>query len=721
MDVLATVVVTPRERFSTALRCLPNVIEHTKAPHRLVYVAGGAPAYLRETLKQSCKAPAQELVLEPDYLSPNQARNIGLRHVQTKYAVFLDNDVVVEPGWLEALVRCAEETGADVVGPLCLFGEPDKGIIHSAGGDLTFGAEGEYCRMDEKHRLANVCLKTQSVELKRAPCDYVEFHCMLTRRDLFDRIGFLDEEILSSGEHMDVALLVRKLGGKIYTETAAVVSYLTDAEYLISDAEFFRLRWCDDWNQRSLAHFAAKWNLDPHSLFFKDYRSFLRRQQEICPLPRPVSQTLGDVHALRHPFAQTILQLLNQMSALGYPAWDLEMANQAYATAVGPSAGIVRESGKPLLAHLVGTASVLAGFGAPATVVVAGLLHTAYTYGRYPGHAELDLEAQRRWITSNVGWRAEALVYELSSMDYPEAQTNVMESECDRLRLNLAYSILIRIANSIDEHMDNGLLFNRNSEGSLSTNKAQNERWEPLYRKVAARLGCEPMVDLLLQMQEDLRKAPAWSIPRFGLEGSYEIDVKTGAPAALKPRQVTGRSRSKGRAGVPTAYASNAPLLERLSSRNLGPPIHKVALKTIRPQHKGTVRPAATFLQRLIAPASFLIETDPRQWCFSADVNIKPVPEACGPAVLLVRLAIKSGAMGVGLLRSASTTEYAVPEQGQEAGAKPVDLLFPIPDLREAGRLVFRNWDPSGTVTIAQVFSISLHNPDIGPQCSAED
>src|SRR5207249_8335576 len=54
------------------------------------------------------------------HLVPNEARNIGLRRVRTRYVVFIDNDAVPAPGWLERMVECAEETGAWVVGPLYL-------------------------------------------------------------------------------------------------------------------------------------------------------------------------------------------------------------------------------------------------------------------------------------------------------------------------------------------------------------------------------------------------------------------------------------------------------------------------------------------------------------------------------------------------------------------------------------------------------------------------
>jgi hypothetical protein len=718
-DILATIVVTPRERFSTALRCLPEVIENTKTPHQLVYVAGGAPGYIRTFLTQTCQRQSYDLILEPEFLPPNSARNIGLRRVKTKYAVFLDNDVLVEPGWLDELVRCAEETGADVVGPLCLFGEPDLGIVHSAGGDLKSHEAGGQRWMTEKHRYPNICLKTRPVELRRAPCDYVEFHCMLARRDLFDRIGLLDEEILSACEHMDVALRVRACGGKIYTEPAAVVSYLTDAEYLVSDAEFFRLRWCDDWNARSLAHLATRWQHDRHSSFFTDQESFLRRQQEICPLPRPVPRLARDVRAERHPFAQTLMQLADQMESVGYPPWDLESVRQAHAAAVILFLGVYRQSGEPFIAHLVSTASVLAAYGAPVSAIVAALLHAAYPLGRFQGHVEGDLGAQRRWLKGRIGSRVEALIFEYCRLDYPDVQTAVLESDLDRLRMNLAHAVSIRIANSIDAHLDLDLLNTRNPQETLAKNTAQNERWREVYRKIAIRLGYAPMLDLLYALHEEVKNKPISRAAPSGHEGHYWIDPKTGTAERIEPRAVAGTASSATNGGTHAARMPSAAtelLLERLRGTRLGKVIEQIDLKKIRPDNQGVLRLGKPkFPRNLFVRPTLVIETDPRPWSFSAHVDVRPSKDASGSAVLRVTLRVDQGELGVGLLRPESTTEYAVPEQSQDPSANPIDLLFPIPDLREIGNLIFRNWDTSGTVTVARVFCVSLHSPNGAP------
>jgi len=68
------------------------------------------------------------------------------------YDVFIDNDAWVAPGWLEALVRCAEQTGAWVLGPLCLIGEIGAGVIHVVGGIVHFKVEsGKKVFYDEQY------------------------------------------------------------------------------------------------------------------------------------------------------------------------------------------------------------------------------------------------------------------------------------------------------------------------------------------------------------------------------------------------------------------------------------------------------------------------------------------------------------------------------------------------------------------------------------------
>ncbi|MBI2764386.1 MAG: glycosyltransferase family 2 protein [Chloroflexi bacterium] len=709
-DPLATIVVTARERYSTALRCLPRLISTTPGPHRLVYVAGGAPPYIRDFLTAQCAARGYDLLLEPGFLSPNEARNLGLQRVTTKYAVFLDNDVVVEPGWLDALVRCAEETGADVVGPLVLFGEPEQGYIHSVGGDLEFFDEGDRHWMVETHRYPNVCLKTNPVELRRARCDYVEFHCMLTRRDLFDRTGPLDPDILSSCEHMDLLLRVREHGGAIYTEPAAVVSYLTDADYVMSDAAFFARRWCDEWNDHTFAHFARKWRLERESSFFRDHESFIWRQQEICRLPRAGVAPQAPVRIGAHPFAQTVLQLSSQMAALGYRPRQIETMEQGYQAAARVYDGVYRESGKTLAGHGVGTASALAAYGAPVTVIVAAMNHAAYSLGRYPAHAEHDLAAQRRWLTARIGWRAEAQVFEYFSLDFQELEAAVLAADPDQLPVRLAYAVMMRVANSIDEHIDGGLLRFADPADAMARNSAQNERWDTIYRRAGAALGIEAMVDILTALHEELKSLAPLPGAGLGWPGFITFDPETREPV----RRIARRPAAGAPVAAPepldaahaTAPVEAAPLLERLRQQHLGPTLVEFDLAAVQSLNGG---------QLSLSDGSLQLITDPAQWAYSCSLPLTPgaAGAALAPRTVRVALEVETGALGVGILRKGSTTEFLVLEQSKTSGDVS-DLLFFVPDLREAGHLVFRSWTAGGST--AAITAIALHEGIPGPR-----
>ncbi|MGB3754791.1 MAG: glycosyltransferase, partial [Rivularia sp. (in: cyanobacteria)] len=113
-----TIIVAPRERFSYTRESLESIYEHTQLPFKLIYVDGGSPSHIQNYLETQAAEKQFEVIRTEHYLSPNHARNLGLRKVDTKYVVFIDNDVVVTPGWLKTAVDCAEETNATVVSPL---------------------------------------------------------------------------------------------------------------------------------------------------------------------------------------------------------------------------------------------------------------------------------------------------------------------------------------------------------------------------------------------------------------------------------------------------------------------------------------------------------------------------------------------------------------------------------------------------------------------------
>lgn len=287
-----TIVVVPRERFSYTRESLESVYEHTTLPFKLVYVDGNSPTDVQQYLQAQSQQKQFRLIRTDYYLYPNRARNLGLAQVDTPYVVFLDNDVVVSPGWLEALVDCAEETGATIVGPLVCHEQPVHEIVHCAGGEthINVDAKGRR-RLREKmykqgHRVEKVLPAMQ-----RTQTELCEFHCMFVRTQIFQQVGMFDETMLNSKEHLDFCMGVIQAGGIVYFEPACIVTYVPGPPLKWSDLHFYMLRWSDAWESASLSRMREKWDLAEDGYFQHKYKimGWRRKNSILRPLARQLA------------------------------------------------------------------------------------------------------------------------------------------------------------------------------------------------------------------------------------------------------------------------------------------------------------------------------------------------------------------------------------------------------------------------------------------------
>ncbi|MEL6490817.1 MAG: glycosyltransferase [Cyanobacteria bacterium J06621_3] len=284
-----TLVVVPRERFSHTRQSLESIYQQTQIPFDLVYVDGNSPAPIQTYLAEQAKAKNFTLLRTEHYLSPNQARNLGLEQVNTKYLVFMDNDVILSPGWLEKLMQCAEDTDAAVVGPLMCEDEPVHQMVHFAGGEshVWIDKKGQR-RLREKMYLQGKRVDEVEDRLKRQPTELAEFHCVLVRRSIFDQLGALDEKMMNTKEHLDFCMAVRDMGEQVYFEPSSVVTYVPGPPLKLTDVHFYMLRWSNDWTLSSLNRIREKWTLSEDAYFTTKYKKlgWRRRQTLIDPFAR---------------------------------------------------------------------------------------------------------------------------------------------------------------------------------------------------------------------------------------------------------------------------------------------------------------------------------------------------------------------------------------------------------------------------------------------------
>jgi GT2 family glycosyltransferase len=318
-----TIVVVPRERFGRVIATIRTIYERTSEPFRLVCVDGNPPRGVRRKLRALARERRFELIETSTYVVPNHGRNLALPGVDTEYVVFVDNDVVVAPGWLEALVRCAEETGAWVVGPLYFIHATKYRIVHMAGGlGHVAVTDGGVANMVHELRFQNVPYAKLPEPVLRLAVELIEFHCFLVRAAALPRVGRF-EDALSLKEEVDFCMTVRALGGEVYLEPAAEVTYLDPPPIGLRDIPYFRLRWSDAWNERSLEILYRTWGLSPESPFvarhlrwLHGHRSRLYRPLYWLPVHPLVKR--GGWHALgaRLPCGAVLRGLIKRVTAL---------------------------------------------------------------------------------------------------------------------------------------------------------------------------------------------------------------------------------------------------------------------------------------------------------------------------------------------------------------------------------------------------------------------
>jgi GT2 family glycosyltransferase len=298
-ETLVTVVVVAREGFRRAPSCLRHLLRVTLTPYRLVYVDGGSPRTVSRRLARLVRTHGGVLIRSKRYLRPTRARNLGFQEVGTRYAVFIDNDVTTSPGWLEALVRCAEQTGAAYVSPIICIGSESPPVVHVAGGENRIVREGERRRLIERYAHAHQRLPEVLAEVDRQETTMAEFHAVLVRTDVLRRLGGLDESCPTAFEHNDLCLSVAAAAETGWLEPGSIVHYVPGAAADPTNFAYHLLRWSRAWIDESLEGFCAKWQLgsdDP--ALVRDLASLHSRRKRPTLHLRKLAKALGGYRAV---------------------------------------------------------------------------------------------------------------------------------------------------------------------------------------------------------------------------------------------------------------------------------------------------------------------------------------------------------------------------------------------------------------------------------------
>lgn len=186
--------------------------------------------------------PGLRVIRTPSNVGFLRNCNHAARVARGRHLVLLNNDTIVLPGWLTAMVRTIEaDPTIAIVGSKLLY--PD-GRIQEAGGGLLSDAEGvsigRWVRRGEQ--ILPVLRDDSGFDVERET-DYVSGASLLVRRSFWDAVGGFDERFQPAYcEDSDLAMTARAHGLRVVYQPAAEVVHLENQTYEgVQDNEPHRL------------------------------------------------------------------------------------------------------------------------------------------------------------------------------------------------------------------------------------------------------------------------------------------------------------------------------------------------------------------------------------------------------------------------------------------------------------------------------------------------
>ena len=195
--------------------CLRAVRKHTDYPHTVCVIEQGSTDGTQRFLQRLADGVAPILLEENvGFLKGN---NLVMGRFPHHDVVLLNNDTHVQPGWLTALAdRAYSAPEVGIVGAKLIY--PD-GRLQEAGGEIFQDGSGRNIgRLDDPERwIYNQVRET----------DYCSGACLYIKRDVLDRVGYLDERYHPAYyEDADLCFAAAEAGFKVLYEPTAVVVHL---------------------------------------------------------------------------------------------------------------------------------------------------------------------------------------------------------------------------------------------------------------------------------------------------------------------------------------------------------------------------------------------------------------------------------------------------------------------------------------------------------------
>jgi GT2 family glycosyltransferase len=246
---LVSVLIPNKDAAPMLARCVESIARSSYANYELLILENNSTeeetfAYYRQLERQG----NVRIVTWRKPFNYASVNNHGATLAKGEILLFLNNDIeAINPDWLEWMVKHALRPEVGAVGAKLLYADDTiqhAGIVIGLGGiaghvHLRFprDAEGYMQRLRITHN-----------------CAAVTGACLMTRRDVFERVGGFDESFVLAFNDVDICLQIQSLGYRVIWTPEAELYHLESKTRGYEDTPEKQLRFAREWRL-----FLTKW------------------------------------------------------------------------------------------------------------------------------------------------------------------------------------------------------------------------------------------------------------------------------------------------------------------------------------------------------------------------------------------------------------------------------------------------------------------------------
>lgn len=257
----ASIIIVTYNNLTLTKLCLESVFRNTDHPnYEVVVVDNLSSDETAEYLRQMAAIHNNlKILLNNENYGFAKANNQGIEISTGEYLVLLNNDTIVPQGWLSRLLSHLRDSNIGMVGPLTNF------VGNEAKIDVPYRTWAEM----ESFAADLVWERNEQI----ADIHMLAMFCVAMRRDVFEKIGPLDEQFgIGMFEDDDYSIRIKNVGYRIVCSADAFVHHFGQAAFgkLMRSGHYDRL--FDENRQKFESKWKIVWKAHQHAtLEFKPH------------------------------------------------------------------------------------------------------------------------------------------------------------------------------------------------------------------------------------------------------------------------------------------------------------------------------------------------------------------------------------------------------------------------------------------------------------------